>query len=98
MARKRGRERFVCEQPPYSLLVRAVEADVLPTCQRYGMAVIPWSPLAGGWLTGLYRKGAEIPQSRRADRIPDRYDMSLEAISASSTPPTRSERSPTRRG
>ena len=75
---KRGRERFVCEQPPYSLLVRAVEGDVLPTCQRYGMGVIPWSPLAGGWLTGLYRKGTELPQSRRADRIPARYDMSLE--------------------
>jgi aryl-alcohol dehydrogenase-like predicted oxidoreductase len=78
VAEKRGRERFRCEQPPYSLLVRAVEGDVLPTCQRYGMGVIPWSPLAGGWLTGLYRKGAELPQSRRADRIPARYDMSLE--------------------
>src|SRR5919197_4655178 len=38
---KRGRERFVCDQPPYSLLIRAVEADVLPTCRRYGMGVIP---------------------------------------------------------
>ncbi len=78
VAQRRGRERFVCEQPPYSLLVRAIEGDVLPTCRRYGMGVIPWSPLAGGWLTGLYRKGAELPQSRRADRIPARYDMSLE--------------------
>jgi len=58
--------------------VRGIEGDVLPTCKRYGMGVIPWSPLAGGWLTGLYRKGAELPQSRRADRIPGRYDMSLE--------------------
>jgi len=78
VAQTRGRERFVCEQPPYSLLVRGIEGDVLPTCKRYGMGVIPWSPLAGGWLTGLYRKGAELPQSRRADRIPGRYDMSLE--------------------
>jgi aryl-alcohol dehydrogenase-like predicted oxidoreductase len=48
-ARERRLTRFVCEQPPYSMLVRAVEADVLPTCQRHGMGVISWSPLAGGW-------------------------------------------------
>ena len=52
VAERRGRERFVCEQPPYSMLVRGIEADVLPVCQQYGMGVIPWSPLAGGWLTG----------------------------------------------
>ncbi len=75
-AARRGRERFVCEQPPYSLLVRGVEGDVLPTCQRYGMGVIPWSPLAGGWLSGRYRKGEDLPASRRAERIPSRYDMS----------------------
>lgn len=77
VAERRGRERFVCEQPPYSILVRGVENDVLPTCQRYGMGVIPWSPLAGGWLTGRYRKGQDVPTSRRAQRIPQRYDMSL---------------------
>jgi aryl-alcohol dehydrogenase-like predicted oxidoreductase len=76
-AQRRGRQRFVCEQPPYSMLVRAVEGDVLPTCLRYGMGVIPWSPLAGGWLTGRYRKDEEVPRSRRAERIPGRYDMSL---------------------
>jgi len=79
-AERRGRERFVCEQPPYSMLVRRIEADVLPTCQRYGMGVIPWSPLAGGWLTGRYRKGIppeELPKSSRASRIPKRYDISL---------------------
>jgi aryl-alcohol dehydrogenase-like predicted oxidoreductase len=76
VAQRRGRERFVCEQPPYSMLVRAVEADVLPTCARYGMGVIPWSPLAGGWLSGRYRLGAELPGSTRAERLPWRYDMS----------------------
>jgi aryl-alcohol dehydrogenase-like predicted oxidoreductase len=76
-AERRGRERFVCEQPPYSLLVRGVEADVLPVCERYGMGVISWSPLAGGWLSGRYRKGQEAPQSTRAQRIPRRYDLSL---------------------
>jgi aryl-alcohol dehydrogenase-like predicted oxidoreductase len=77
VAEKRGRERFVCEQPPYSILVRGIEADVLPVCQRYGMGVIPWSPLAGGWLTGRYRKDQEVPTSRRAALVPHRYDMSL---------------------
>jgi len=77
VAERRARERFVCEQPPYSLLVRGIEADVLPVCRRYGMGVIPWSPLAGGWLSGRYRKGKETPTSLRAERIPGRYDMSL---------------------
>ena len=76
-AQRRGRERFVCEQPPYSLLVRGVEAEVLPVCQQYGMGVIPWSPLAGGWLTGRYRKGTDVPASRRAERLPQRFDLSL---------------------
>src|SRR2546421_7478074 len=77
VAQRRGRERFVCEQPPYSILVREVENDVLPTCRRYGMGVIPWSPLAGGWLSGRYRLGQEPPASTRAERIPGRYDLSL---------------------
>jgi aryl-alcohol dehydrogenase-like predicted oxidoreductase len=78
-ADRRGLERFTCEQPPYSLLVRGIEAEVLPSCQRYGMGVITWSPLAGGWLTGQYRAGREVPQSRRAMLLPARYDMALEA-------------------
>jgi aryl-alcohol dehydrogenase-like predicted oxidoreductase len=77
VAQRRGRERFVCEQPPYSMLVRDIEKDMLPTAQRYNMGVIPWSPLAGGWLSGRYRKGQEIPTSNRAERIPGRYDLSL---------------------
>jgi aryl-alcohol dehydrogenase-like predicted oxidoreductase len=76
-AQRRGRERFVCEQPPYSILVRAIEAEILPTCEQYGMGVIPWSPLAGGWLSGKYRKDAELPVSNRAQRLPQRYDLSL---------------------
>jgi len=77
VAERRGRERFVCEQPPYSLLVRGIEAEVLPVCEEYGMGVIPWSPLAGGWLSGRYRKDAEMPSSTRAERLPWRYDLSL---------------------
>jgi aryl-alcohol dehydrogenase-like predicted oxidoreductase len=77
VAEHRSRERFVCEQPPYSLLVRGAERDVLPVCRDYGMGVIPWSPLAGGWLSGRYRKGQEPPQSSRAGRIPQRFDLSM---------------------
>ena len=77
-AERRGRERFVCEQPPYSLLIRGIEAEVLPVCEKYGMGVIPWSPLAGGWLSGRYTSGGESPgESRRAQMIPSRYDMSI---------------------
>jgi aryl-alcohol dehydrogenase-like predicted oxidoreductase len=77
-AERRGRERFVCEQPPYSILARGVERDLLPTCQRHGMGVIPWSPLGGGWLSGKFRRGTDAePSSRRAQMLPQRYDLSL---------------------
>jgi len=68
VAERRNRERFVCEQPPYSIFVRGVETDVLPTCQRHRMGVIAWSPLNAGWLTGKYRKGEEPPAGSRAAR------------------------------
>ena len=76
-AQRRGLGRFVTEQPPYSMLVRGIEADVLPTTEKYGMGVIPWSPLAGGWLSGKYRKGTDAPQSSRSSRIPGRFDISV---------------------
>ena len=79
VAERRGRERFVCEQPPYSMLVRGVETEVLPVCQRYGMGVIPWSPLAGGFLSGGYRLGQALPLSTRFGRLPHRYDLSIPA-------------------
>ena len=77
VARDQRLQRFVCEQPPYSILVRGIESDVLPTCANYGMGVIPWSPLAGGWLSGRWRKEAAVPSSTRAERLPARFDMSL---------------------
>ncbi len=76
VAERRGRERFQCEQPPYSIFVRGIETAILPTCQKYGMGVIPWSPLGGGWLTGKYRKGDESPTTGRAARVPERFDFS----------------------
>jgi aryl-alcohol dehydrogenase-like predicted oxidoreductase len=78
VAERRGRERFRTEQPPYSILVRGIERDVLPVTQAYGLGVIPWSPLAGGWLSGKFGAGKENV-SRRAERLPARYDMSLPA-------------------
>jgi aryl-alcohol dehydrogenase-like predicted oxidoreductase len=74
-AERRSRERFVCEQPPYSIFAREIERAVLPACQRYGMGVIVWSPLNGGWLTGKYRQGQDIDMATgRASRIPARFD------------------------
>ncbi|WP_242902251.1 aldo/keto reductase [Actinomadura terrae] len=64
-ARRRGTERYVCEQPQYSIFARSVEQAVLPTCLRHDMGVIPWSPLAGGWLTGKYRRDAQAPAGSR---------------------------------
>jgi aryl-alcohol dehydrogenase-like predicted oxidoreductase len=80
VAERRGHERFRCEQPPYSIFARGAEAAVLPTCARYGMGAITWSPLAGGWLSGKYRQESDIDlTSGRAQRIPGRFDPSVPA-------------------
>ena len=78
VSRERNLARFVTEQPPYSILVRGIEEDVLPTVQRYGMGTLVYSPLSGGWLTGRWRKGAPgTPTS--AARPGARFDMSTPA-------------------
>jgi aryl-alcohol dehydrogenase-like predicted oxidoreductase len=64
-AKELGLNRFVCEQPPYNLLDRRIERELLPMCRTYGIATIPWSPLAGGMLTGKYRRGQEGPEGSR---------------------------------
>jgi aryl-alcohol dehydrogenase-like predicted oxidoreductase len=79
IARDRGLQRFVTEQPPYSILVRAIEADVLPTCARHGMGVMSYSPLTGGWLSGRWRKDTGQQSSSRAGRLPERFDLSQPA-------------------
>jgi aryl-alcohol dehydrogenase-like predicted oxidoreductase len=81
-AHERRTQRFVCEQPPYSILARGIEADVLPTCLELAIGVIAWSPLAGGWLSGRWRTGAGELTSRRAERMPGRYDLSIPANQA----------------
>ncbi|MEV8227317.1 aldo/keto reductase [Streptomyces sp. NPDC079167] len=64
VSERRGLERFRTEQPPYSILNRGIEREVLPACERYGMGALVWSPLAGGLLTGRYRKGAAADTHR----------------------------------
>ncbi|WP_026930889.1 aldo/keto reductase [Glycomyces tenuis] len=64
VAERRGLVRFRSEQPPYSILNRGIEREVLPVAQRYGMGTLVWSPLAGGMLTGRYRKGRQSDAHR----------------------------------
>jgi aryl-alcohol dehydrogenase-like predicted oxidoreductase len=78
VARERNLQRFVTEQPPYSLLVRGIEEDVLPTVLRHGMGTLTYSPLAGGWLSGRWRKGSASSPTSSA-RPPARFDMSSPA-------------------
>ena len=81
-AERRGLARFRTEQPPYSILNRSIEREVLPACQRYGMGVMAWSPLAKGMLTGKYRKGQPTPGSLRAKFMPKAMsdEGSLDAV------------------
>ena len=60
-----GLNRFICEQPPYHLLDRSIERELVPMAQTYGTALIPWSPMAGGFLTGKYRRGEARPTDAR---------------------------------
>jgi aryl-alcohol dehydrogenase-like predicted oxidoreductase len=64
VAERRGLERFRTEQPPYSIVNRGIEREVLPACERYGMGALVWSPLAMGLLTGRYRKGQQTDSPR----------------------------------
>ncbi len=67
------------EQPPYSILCRGIERDVLPVCARRDIGVIVWSPLSGGWLTGKYRRDGDAPAGSRASINPDHFDVDNEA-------------------
>ena len=66
LSRDRGLGRFVTEEAPYSIFARAGERDVLPVVQRYGIGLLVWSPLNGGWLTGKYRRDTAPPPDSRA--------------------------------
>jgi aryl-alcohol dehydrogenase-like predicted oxidoreductase len=78
VAERRGLMRFRTEQPPYSILARGAEASLLPVCQRYGMGVLTWGPLASGFLTGRLRPGQPVDlTSGRAALTPARFDPSI---------------------
>ena len=82
VAERRGLARFRTEQPPYSILNRSTEREVLPVCQTYGMGALVWSPLAKGMLTGRYRKGQPLPDSLRVKAFPAQMtdDRNLDAV------------------
>ncbi len=85
VAKELGLNRFICEQPPYNLVDRRIERELVPMALTYGFALIPWSPLAGGLLTGKYQRGQPMPEGARfanpgspfaARRLTDRvYDV-----------------------
>jgi aryl-alcohol dehydrogenase-like predicted oxidoreductase len=82
-AERAGLARFATEQPPYSIFVRHPEMDVFPVAREHGMGILVWSPLAGGWLTGKYRRGQEEPPGSRAGwarkrggRVGERFNLS----------------------
>ncbi len=83
LADRRGWERLVCTQPPYSIFSRDAERDVFPVCERFGIGAIVWSPLEGGWLAGRYRQGQPAPPDSRAANetefgmfVRDNFDLS----------------------
>jgi aryl-alcohol dehydrogenase (NADP+) len=84
VAEKRGLARFRAEQPPYSILNRNIEREVLPLCERFGMGALVWSPLAMGLLTGRYRKGQTLPDSMRVKLFRKQMsdERSLDAVEA----------------
>src|SRR5450432_1044298 len=82
VAERRGLARFRTEQPPYSILSRSIEREVLPICEKYGIGVMVWSPLAKGMLTGRYRKGQPLPDTVRAKFLPKQMsdERQLDAV------------------
>jgi aryl-alcohol dehydrogenase-like predicted oxidoreductase len=85
---KLGLNRFVSEQPPYHILDRRVERELFPVAQTYGYGIIPWSPLAGGLLTGKYSRNKKGPKGSRyekgafrgGDKIPDAAWDAIEGV------------------
>ncbi len=73
-SKTRNLERFVALQAQYSLVVRDLEREHVPVCRDFGLGILPWSPLAGGFLTGKYRKGQEPPEGSRLEKWKERFD------------------------
>ena len=77
VAKELGLNRFICEQPPYHLMDRRPERQLVPMCLTYGTAIIPWSPLVGGLLTGKYKRGNKYPEGSRFKRSSQWADQVL---------------------
>jgi aryl-alcohol dehydrogenase (NADP+) len=75
VADRRNHVRFRTEQPPYSVFVRGIEADVLPTARKYGLGVLTWSPLNSGWLTGRFRRGERIEMTEFRRVVAHKFDL-----------------------
>jgi aryl-alcohol dehydrogenase (NADP+) len=82
---RRGLERIICTQPPYSIFSRDAEREIFPACERFDVGAIVWSPLEGGWLAGRYRKGRPAPPDSRAANetefglfVRDNFDLESE--------------------
>ena len=78
VSKEYGLNRFVCEQPPYNLLDRRVEVEILPMAQTYGIGIIPWSPLGSGRFSGKYSRGAAAPEGTRLHRVLQDSDRTLD--------------------
>jgi aryl-alcohol dehydrogenase-like predicted oxidoreductase len=72
-AERRRLERFRTEQPPYSIINRSIQREVLPVCQRYGVGALAWSPLGQGLLTRRYRKGQQADTHRSGGSMPQHF-------------------------
>lgn len=77
VAQRNGWSPVAASQMPYSLLERDVEREMLPACEHLGVSIVPWAPLAGGFLTGKYAKGAPLPPDTRLGRAPERAARTL---------------------
>ena len=75
VSKELGVNRFICEQPPYHLLDRRIERELVPMAQTYGLALIPWSPMAGGFLTGKYQRNQEHPADVRYSNADQKSDL-----------------------
>lgn len=73
VSKEYGLNRFVTEQPPYHLLDRRIERELIPMAQTYGIGLIPWSPLAGGFLTGKYTRDGARPEGARWEKSGDKH-------------------------
>ncbi len=72
-----GLARYISEQPPYNLLDRRIENELVPLCLKHGLAILPWSPLAGGILAGRYPPGQEIPDGSRGERAGEMFRVRI---------------------